>query len=277
MSHPIVFSVYLFCILRMKSKYGTGKFPVSENSVSQRIKLPVLVKTSRMKRVIFSFSMMILFILPVMLVAQEAVKILDGAYGLDQTLYNGKKYLYSPPPGTKGDQYLVSSLYSDGSVTLKGKCFHDVALNYDVFNQELLLLYADKNFPRNIIEVSKGWLTGFSLGSMNFELLSLEQEPRFYQVLGEDTVRILYFWRKNLGLNDVIGTANFVFTPPVRDSFVFMDGKLNAFWTKKSLIRIFEPQLRPQIKNYLRKNRVNVKKASDQAMTELIRFINKIR
>jgi hypothetical protein len=234
------------------------------------------VKDFRMKSVICSYLVMIIFSLPGTLKSQEAVKVLDAVYGLDQTLYNGKKYLYAPPPGTNGDQYLLSSLYSDGSVTLQGKCFQDVALNYDVYNQELLLLYADKNFPRNVIEVSKAWLTGFSLESMNFKLLTLEQEPRFYQVLGEDTVRILYFWRKNLGLNDAIGSANFIFKPSVRDSFIFMGGKLNAFWTKKSLIRIFDPQLRPQIKSYLRKNRVNVKKASDQQMTELIRFINTI-
>jgi len=215
--------------------------------------------------------------MPGKLISQEAVKGLDQVYGIDQTLCNGKKYTYMPPPGTTRHQYLKSPFFTVGCVTLKGKIFQDITLNYDIFNQQLLLQYANDDGPLNILEVSKAWLKGFSLDNRNFELLNLDQEPRFYQVLGEGTVRILYFWRKSLNLNNAIGTYNFVFSNDIRDSYVLMNEQLKPFNSNRSLTKIFEEGKRPEIKSYLRKNRVKVKKASDQVMTEMITFIGKLR
>lgn len=211
------------------------------------------------------------------LLSQEPVKVLDQVYGLDQTLYNGKKYEYIAPLGTGGHPFLRSILFYPGSVTLKGISYHDIKLNYDIFNQQLLLQYADNTSPWNVIEVSTAWLTNFSLGSMNFERRNLEQQPRFYQVLGEGNVQILYFWRKNLNLNDAIGSSNFIFSPAVRDSYILTDGQLKPFSTKRSLVRLFAPGMRPEIKKYMRKNKVKIKKASDQVMAEMITFIGNIK
>jgi hypothetical protein len=209
--------------------------------------------------------------------SQEPVKDLDRVYGLDQTLYNGKKYTYMPPAGTKGNQFLTSSQYSAGTVILKGKTYRDITLNYDIFNQKLLLRYANETGPLNIIEVSTSWLTGFSLGDMKFEFLHLESERQFYQVLGEGRVRILYHWRKTMDLDGSVGAYGFVFSRALRDSYVLMDGQLKQFRTKRSLIRLFDPALWPEIKKYLRKNRINMKKSSDLTMAEMITFIGNIR
>jgi len=224
-----------------------------------------------------SLLLIILFSFSGTLISQDAVTILDRIYGLDQTLCNGKKYNYFLPSGTNGHQYLFSPDYVVGSVTLKGKCYQDITLNYDIFNQQLLLQYKDETGALNIIEVSKAWLKSFRLGNMNFEFLNLEQNPRFYQVLGEGPVRILYFWRKNLNLDVVIGSSDFTFTAAVRDSYVFMDGQLKPFRTKRKLIGLFDPGHRQEIKSYLRKNKVKVKKASDQTMEEMITFIGNIK
>jgi hypothetical protein len=130
-------------------------------------------------------------------------------------LYNGKKYTYAAPSGTTGHPFLLSSLYVHGSVTIKGRSYDSIMVNYDVFNQVLVFRYADETSPWNKIEISRAWLTSFRLADKNFELLTIEKEPQFYQVLGEGTVRILYFWRKTLNLNDVIGSTNYVFSKPL--------------------------------------------------------------
>ncbi len=230
-----------------------------------------------MKGIICSLLIIIIFSFPVKLSSQDAAQVFDKVYGLDQTLCNGKRYNYLPPPNASGHQYLISPDFIVGTINIRGKCFQDITLNYDIFNQQLLLQYNSETFFRNIIEVSNAWLTSFRLGNMNFELLNLDQYPRFYQVLGEGPVRVFYFWRKNLNLNNVIGSSNFIFTPATRDSYVFMDGQLRPFKNKQSLIRIFEPGHRQEIKSYMRKNKVKVKKASDQAMAEMITFIGNIK
>jgi hypothetical protein len=225
----------------------------------------------------YSLSAIILFSFPGKLISQDAVKVLDRVYGLDQTLCNGKKYNYVPPPGTKRNQYLLSRNYISGSVTLKGKCYQDITLNYDLFNQQLLLKYEDERGAMNIIEVSKAWLTSFSLGKKNFEFLNLEKDPRFFQVLGEGQVRILYYWRKDLKLESTMGSYRYTFSPAIRDSYVLTDGQLKPFITKRNLIGLFDPGHRPAIKSYIRKNKIKVRKASDQVMADLITFIGNIK
>ncbi len=230
-----------------------------------------------MKRILRYLFPIFFFLIPVTLLSQDALNVLDRVYGLDQTLCNGKKYTYLILYSTKGHQYLLSPEYIDGSVTIKGTCYQDITLNYDIFNQELLLRYEDEKGILKTIEVSKAWLTNFSLGNMNFEFLNLEQEPRFYQVLGKGPLRILYYWQKYLSLDGTIGSSGYLFTLADRDSFVLMDGQLKRFKTKRSLIRLFEPEHRPKIKSYMRKNKINMKRASDEAMAEMITFIGNIK
>lgn len=230
-----------------------------------------------MKRITYSFLIIILFSISETIQSQNVSKDYDQVYGLDQTLCNGKKYNYFTTPGTSGHQYLVSPGFETGSVTLKGKIYQDIILNFDIFNQQLLLQFSDGTGKVNIIEVSQAWLQGFRLGKRNFELLTLEKDPCFYQVLGEAPVRILYYWRKSLSLSNTIGTSNYVFSTAVRDSFVLMDGKLKPFNSKRSLIRLFEAGHRQEIKSYIRKHKIRIRKASDQVMGEMITYIGHIR
>jgi hypothetical protein len=230
-----------------------------------------------MRSIIWSILIIVLFFISGTLVSQDAVQVLDQVYGLDQTLCNGKKYCYFSPAGTKGNQFLISPVYVNGSVTIKGKCYQGITLNYDIYNQMLLLKYRDEEGSMNILEVSQAWLTSFSLGTKNFEFLKLEQEPHFYQVLGEGPVRILYYWRKNLKLDGAVGSAGFVFSKAERDSFILMDGRLRRFTSKRSLVGLFDAASRPAIKTFLRKNKIKVRKASDPVMAELITFIGNIK
>jgi hypothetical protein len=230
-----------------------------------------------MKRITYSFLIIILFSFSETIQSQNVSKDYDQVYGLDQTLCNGKKYNYFATPGTSGHQYLLSPGFETGSVTLKGKIYQDIILNFDIFNQQLLLQFSDGTGKVNIIEVSQAWLQGFRLGKRNFELLTLEKDPCFYQVLGEAPVRILYYWRKSLNLSNTIGTSNYVFSAAVRDSFVLMDGKLKPFNSKRSLIRLFEAGHRQEIKSYIRKHKIRIRKASDQVMGEMITYIGHLR
>ncbi|MCX6249566.1 MAG: hypothetical protein NTX61_02330 [Bacteroidetes bacterium] len=229
-----------------------------------------------MKTITHSLLLFILVSVSGTLLSQDTVKVPDRVHGPDQTLYNGKKYSYFLPTGVKGDQYLFSQDYLAGSLTLRGKCYLGLTLNYDIFNQQLLLKYNDEMGALNIIEVSKAWIKRFSLGSLNFEYLNLEQGPRYYQVLGESRVQILYYWTKTLVLDVVYGSSVYTFTPAQKDSYLFMHGQLRPFRNNRGLVRLFDPVHRAQIKSYLRKNKINVKKAADQTIVELITYIGKI-
>jgi hypothetical protein len=208
------------------------------------------------------------------LFSQNYLKDADRFFGLDQTLYNGKKYTYSPPPASKGHPFLTSRTYTSGTVTLKDHCYCNAFLNYDLLNQQLLLKYKDETGTLVIIEVSKAWLTKFTLGDQTFEYLDIKNNPQFYQVLGDGKMKILYYWRKSLDVDLAIGSYYLLFSSPIRESFLLMNGQMQPFHSKQGLLRLLEPQKRDEVKRFMRKNKVRLNKATDKEITDLINFID---
>ena len=230
-----------------------------------------------MRRPIRLLMIIMLTLLTGPMFSQDTVTLPDRAYGPDQTLCNGKKYTCFLPPGTTGHQYLLSPGFTAGTITIGGKQYPDVSINYDIFNQELLLKFTDESGAVNIIEVSKGWLDGFRLVNRDFRYFAGSKDPGFYQVLGQGPVQVLYYWRKNLNLVAAVGSSNYAFTSAVRDSYVSIGGKRSPFTSKRSLVNLFAPGQRQEIKNYIRRNRIRVNKATDEVIAELVTFIGKIQ
>jgi len=65
----------------------------------------------------------------------------DHVYGLDPALYNGRIYTYAAPRNTTGDPFLSGADYCKGHITIEGKIYDGLNLNYDIFNQQILLKY----------------------------------------------------------------------------------------------------------------------------------------
>jgi len=210
------------------------------------------------------------------LISQGAFQEMDRVYGPDPLLFNGRKYTYFFPPGTGGNQFLLSTEFKTGEVTIKGNKFEGIDLNYDIYNQLLLIQSAGESGSLNIIEVSNAWLESFRIGNLEFKILDFGNGQRIYQVLGEGPLFILYYWRKDLKLDASYGASDFTFTPSIKSQYVLIGDKLWPFRNKRSLISIFDRELKQDIKSYINRNKVRMKNVSDQTMTQLINYIGNL-
>jgi len=205
----------------------------------------------------------------------EITKSNDRIYGLDPLLYNGKVYTSFYPISVKGNQYFIGSDYVKGEATIRGVRYQNLDLNYDILKQELLLKYLNSNNVINIITISKAWLEGFSIGNARFILMNSSNSPeRIYQELGNDSLHILYFFKKDLELENVSTKSNFKFVG-TKEMYVLMDKTLMRFKNNRSFMKLFPKEKQINVKKYLRQNRIKVNKASDQAMEELINNCSK--
>jgi hypothetical protein len=210
------------------------------------------------------------------LFSQDAFHEFDKSYGLDPLLYNGKKYSYFMPSGTGGTQFIYSPEFISGEMVIKGYSAAGLDINYDIYNQKLLLRFNDETGASQILEVSEAWLESFRLGDAIFKLLAFNGEKRIYQVLGDGKYQVLYAWSKKLKLGDYAGHSIYTFSLPFKSRFVYIEGAIYPYNSNLSLVKNFPPDLKMGIKKYLKDRDIKVKKATDQAMADLINYISNL-
>ena len=207
--------------------------------------------------------------------AQVQIKENDPVYGYDPLLYNGRIYFFYPVRGTEGTQYMFNTFDSLSAVTLKGKTYTGVSLNYDIFNQQLILKFITAVGSPNLMEVSSTWLEKASLGGRNFEVVTdANSNKRIYQVIGSGHERIMYYWSKELLIDNLKSNMSHYFSDGKKEMFVMIDNRFTAFRNTPGFIKSFPQRQQPLIKDYMRKHRINVKKATDFVITDLINYCN---
>ncbi len=205
--------------------------------------------------------------------SQAAIEALDAKYGLDPILFNGKRYSYYPSSETGGSQYLNGDEFQKGSLVVRGISYSGRLLNYDAYNQQLILRYKTDLDASEQMIVSDAWLESFTIGSLKFALIPLtDTTKRICQVIDTLGYRVAYAWRKDLILDTQYGATNHVFAKPIKESFVSFNGKYIRFRNNKSFVRSFEKSAQQMIKKHMRKSHLNVKRISDKDMRDLLAF-----
>ncbi len=205
----------------------------------------------------------------------QQVNRLDASYGLDPLLHNGKLYRYYVASSTVGTPFIYGNEFSRGWVKLRGVTFDGVMLNYDIFNQQLVYKYANSYGGINQIIISDAWLEAFHFFGSDFEVHALpDTVRRIYRVLGKGPVRIMYYGSKELIIDTPVGATNLRFSSLNQTSYLYKDSTLSRFTNNRSFIRLFGEEQRPELKKYMRHNRVSVKRSDDGELSKLLEFCN---
>jgi hypothetical protein len=225
---------------------------------------------------LFRLVISLLFIFKLSCISAQQFRTgVDDVYGFDPSLYNGREYAFFPPLNTGGNQYFSGTGFESGSAKIRGVTYNALILNYDIYNQQLILKYKNSLDVPTLIIISDAWLESFSIKGLNFEIISSQDTlKRIYQVLGSGPNRILYYWQKKLKLNSNEGSKNYFFSDAKKEMNVYSDNRILRYWSNKTFCSLFTTENKIALKEYLRKNKINVKKASDIIMTELILYCN---
>ena len=207
--------------------------------------------------------------------AQVKVDNQDRIYGYDPLLYNGRVYAFFPKPGTAGTPYIYSDFDTQGSVTVRGVTYTNLNLNYDLYNQQLILNYKTILGSSSFIELSLAWLETFEIKDLHFEVVTnTDTSKRIFQVLGSGPYQIRYSLFKALLPDSRTASRNYFFTNTEKEMFVFSGNKMTKYKNNRSFTAAFNPTQQDAIRKFIRKNKIKVKKASDFKMTELINYCN---
>ncbi len=199
----------------------------------------------------------------------------DPVYGYDPLLYNGRVYSFFIQPGTDGTQYMYDEFDNQGSITMRGVTFTNLCINYDIYNQQLILRYSDTRGSIKYIEISKAWLESFTLNNCIFTCFTkTDSTQRFYQVLGTGNERILYYHTKDLIIDNAGTAAGHIFTKATKSTYVLSNNQLISYKNNGNFIKAFVPAKQDLIRTYLHRHSINVRKSNNIIMTELINYSN---
>jgi len=192
-----------------------------------------------------------------------------------QTLYNGRVWrnLYT---NVRGDQFLFSKSYLPGSLTMNGKHYANVNLNYDIYNDELLI-------PKNngaILQLNKEMVDSFSLEVnsrkyyfRNTDPDSLDGIKGFVNVLYRGSSALYVKYRKSIDLLAVDDKYDLFFQ--TQKIYLVKKGVVYQIGSKRDLLKALQED-KTQIKAFLKKNGLTISRKLPDSFIPVVRFYDSL-
>lgn len=199
----------------------------------------------------------------------------SARYGSDADLVNGEKYYY-PYSRTEGTPFLYNESQT-AELRIKGKDFPGQKVKYDIYNQQLVLEYTDSYGSLNNLVLRIEWVEHVDFERTLFKKMKGPQGwDTYLQQIYEGSLSCYYQWTKLYQLNLNTGTQSYYFTDPVRSSYLYKDGTFIDYRNNRTFLKAFEKTGRKKIKQYLKKNKLKVNRASDILMAGIIEYCETI-
>jgi hypothetical protein len=200
-------------------------------------------------------------------------------YGKDVRLVNGRIYL-QPHPKANSNPYLKSTDWMIGSVTVNGKEFKGLKLNYDISQDYLIYLDESSNDGNHIILLNKYNVEGFTLEGDKFVTLSHKDaenldEYQYFEVLFKGKVSLYNKWTKTY---EAVTSQEF---PAGR----FLDPKITRYLLKDKVLykvgnRIVFLKLcsdrKSELRKYMHRHKLDFRKGQDKSIADLIGYYNSL-
>jgi hypothetical protein len=193
-----------------------------------------------------------------------------------QVLYNGRAWrnLYYK---IREDQFLFSTEFLTGSVTVEGRTFNNLPLKYDIFNDELLTI-TDHSI---ILQLNKEMIDLFTVKYQdrvyNFRKLnedSISVVSGFVNVLYDGGTSLYVKYRKEILLLAVENKYDMF--NQVNRIFVEKNGRIFRVDSKAELLKLLEDQKR-LIRSFIRSSKLRISRRNPDSFKPVIEYYDKLQ
>jgi hypothetical protein len=189
----------------------------------------------------------------------------------DADLYNGTIYNFGSAH-IRGHQFLEKEMFDTGSITIDKQSFSGLLLNYDIFNQEVLLK-SGKGFQEKIISLPVETIKSFSIGDRHFIVAFEENRSAIiYETIGDLNFKFIRSWSKEMKTVNDNSIYNYEFSKPLHDTYFSNGEYMQQLRWRKDVLEVFPETNRSDVKKFLRKNKIRFRSASSAELLELIRY-----
>ena len=198
----------------------------------------------------------------------------DQSYGEDINLRNGKQYTYHYSDVT-GHQFFNSPEFRKGSITIRGSRYDNVLLNYDIYNQQLVLQHTDLTGRTELLRLNEEFAEEFILDGKLFVRMTFPGTGTgFFQLIRSGKLTCLSYWEKNLIYSSTSKKNSYSFHKQFRSNYFLDNHRLRSIQSKSSFLTLFKQEYRREIKSYVRKEKIHFRKLSDEDLIKVLEFCN---
>lgn len=193
-----------------------------------------------------------------------------------QKLYNGRawKNIYYK---IKGDQFLFTSDFISGGVTIDNKEYRNLRLKYDIFSDELISI----NSHGIVIQMNKEMIDKFSLeyNGQNYNFKRIDSDTTgsmkgFVNILYDGKSALYVKYMKEILLLAVENKYD-MFNQLIRLYFV-KDGSAYRINTRREFLMLMKDQ-KSEIRQFMRSNRIRLSKKIPSSFEPVVEYYDKIR
>ena len=127
----------------------------------------------------FIFVVLSIHIFNGVIYSQETLSRYDRFYGLDPNIYSGEFYtLYQND--INGSAFLFEDGFVFGTIFIEGKPYPEILLNYDIYNEDLIIQALTKGMNA-YIKISSERVDSFIIDQIIFDKVELAGEKIFME------------------------------------------------------------------------------------------------
>jgi len=191
----------------------------------------------------------------------------------NQLLLNGRVWrnLYYM---VREDQFLFSKEFLTGSLTMNGKTFNNIKIRYDIYKDEILTPMDSGG----ILQLNKEMVDSFSILFRNrayqfVKVDSLQGLKGYVHVLYKGKSALFVKYIKKIELLAVESKYDEFYQ--VNQIYFLKNNTLYQISSKKDLLMVFDKD-KPQIKDFIKKNKIEISKSIPESFIPVIRYYDTI-
>ncbi len=204
----------------------------------------------------------------------ELIQDFDDKWGVDYDLVNGKKHVnfYG---NALGNPYLSGDEFAHGWIKIKGQVFRERKLNYDIYNQEVISEYNSELIGIQRYVIPYLYLESFEMNGRLFRKIKIgDNKERIYEVISEGKYTVLFTHDKTYTLSTSANNRNYRFSEDILRMYLLRDNRLLRFKNNRQFRKLFPEPVQDDIKAYMKRSRINVKRSNVFTIKSLMDNIN---
>jgi len=195
----------------------------------------------------------------------------DHLNGPDYNLLNGRQY--DLPYSGISHPYFNTDRYRPGSLLLNGEAYDSVTINYDIFDQQVILQYPGSSGQNIKVVLNRELIDRFTIDGLSFRLMSFpETGSSFFQVVSSGDISCFLRWEKTLSRSTVSGNTSYKYSKQSREIYLQRGGQLYVVRSRSSFTGIFDEAYQKEIKGFLHREKIRFRNASEKKLGDLMNF-----